>query len=46
MDIVQKEVGIVFSKVLEHAGVFKRDTQGQQAFLRFVDCVRGMGAKK
>ena len=46
MDIVQKEVGIVFSKVLEHAGVFKRDTQGQQAFLRFVDCVRGMRAKK
>lgn len=39
MDILQKEVGIVFSQVLEHAGVFKRDKAGKQAFLRFVDCV-------
>lgn len=39
MDILQKEVGIVFSQVLEHAGVFKRDEAGKQAFLRFVDCV-------
>ncbi len=35
MDILQKEVGIVFSQVLEHAGVFKRDEAGKQAFLRF-----------
>ena len=35
MDILQKEVGIVFSQVLEHAGVFKRDETGKQAFLRF-----------
>lgn len=39
IDILQKEVGIVFSKVLEHAGVFKRDPAGHQAFLRFVDAV-------
>ncbi|MDY4483450.1 MAG: galactose-1-phosphate uridylyltransferase, partial [Butyricicoccus porcorum] len=39
MDIVQKEVGVVFSKVLEHAGVFKRDEAGKTAFLRFVQSV-------
>lgn len=36
MDIVQKEVGIVFSKVLEHAGVYKRSEEGKKAFLKFV----------
>lgn len=41
MDILQKEVGIVFSQVLEHAGVFKRDDAGKQAFLRFVSEVGG-----
>ena len=39
MDILQKEVGIVFSKVLEHAGVYKRDEDGKQAFLRFVSSI-------
>lgn len=34
--ILQKEVGIVFGKVLEHAGVYKRDAQGQAAFDRFI----------
>ena len=34
--VVQKETGLVFSKVLEHAGVFKRDEAGRAAFLRFV----------
>ena len=38
-DILQKEVGRVFAKVLEHAGVYKRDEQGKQAFLRFLDSV-------
>lgn len=36
MDILQNEVGIVFGKVLEHAGVYKRDEAGAQAFDRFV----------
>lgn len=36
MDILQKEVGAVFAKVLEHAGVFKRSEAGRQAFLRFI----------
>ncbi len=34
--VVQKETGMVFSKVLEHAGVYKRDEEGRAAFLRFV----------
>ena len=36
LDIVQKETGLVFAQVLEHAGVFKRDPAGREAFLRFV----------
>ena len=35
-DILQKEIGAVFAKVLEHAGVFKRDAAGQQGFDRFL----------
>ena len=38
-DILKKEIGIVFSKVLEHAGVYKRTTEGKEGFLRFVACV-------
>ncbi len=34
-DILQKEVGIVFATVLEHAGVYKRTEEGKTAFLRF-----------
>ena len=37
LDIVQKEVGIVFAKVLEHAGVYKRTPEGREAFLRFLN---------
>ena len=37
MDMIQKEVGIVFGKVLEHAGVYKRDEAGRAAFQRFID---------
>ena len=38
--ILRDEVGRVFAKVLEHAGVFERDQQGRAAFLRFVESVR------
>ncbi|MBO5199010.1 MAG: UDP-glucose--hexose-1-phosphate uridylyltransferase [Lachnospiraceae bacterium] len=38
-DILKKEIGIVFATVLEHAGVYKRDAAGQEAFLRFVEAV-------
>ncbi|MCI8856216.1 MAG: UDP-glucose--hexose-1-phosphate uridylyltransferase [Clostridiaceae bacterium] len=37
--IVQKEVGLVFAEVLEHAGVYKRTPEGTAAFLRFTASV-------
>ena len=36
LDIVQKETGLVFAQVLEHAGVYKRNPEGKDAFLRFL----------
>jgi len=41
MDILQKEVGKVFAKVLEHAGVYKRTDEGRAAFMKFLDSVVG-----
>ena len=38
--ILKAEIGKVFSKVLEHAGVFGRTAEGKAAFLRFVDAVK------
>ena len=38
--ILRQEVGVVFMKVLEHAGVFKRDDAGRAAFLRFAGSVK------
>lgn len=35
--IVKKEIGLVFAKVLEYAGVFKRDAKGREAFDRFIN---------
>ena len=40
MDILRDEVGKVFATVLEHAGVYKRDEQGKQAFIRFIEAVK------
>ena len=37
--ILKTEIGIVFSKILEHAGVFKRDENGLAAFDKFVESV-------
>ncbi len=39
MEILKKEVGLVFSQVLSHAGVYKRTPEGMEAFLRFVNAV-------
>ena len=39
--VLQEEVGVVFEKVLEDAGVFKRDEKGRAAFRRFLDRVNG-----
>lgn len=36
-EIVQKAVGAVFARVLEDAGVFKRDVDGQEGFTRFIE---------
>ncbi|MDE7019276.1 MAG: UDP-glucose--hexose-1-phosphate uridylyltransferase [Lachnospiraceae bacterium] len=36
MDILHKEIGDVFMRVLEDAGVYKRTEEGQAAFDRFV----------
>ena len=36
MDILKQEVGIVFTHVLEDAGVFKCTKEGREAFMRFV----------
>lgn len=35
-EILKEEVGKVFVKVLEHAGVYKRDSEGMAAFDRFM----------
>jgi UDPglucose--hexose-1-phosphate uridylyltransferase len=35
-EIIQKETGIKFLRVLEDAGVFKRDEKGQKAFKKFI----------
>lgn len=37
MDILEKEIGIVFMQVLTDAGVYKRTEEGKEAFLRFVN---------
>ncbi|MBR3205729.1 MAG: UDP-glucose--hexose-1-phosphate uridylyltransferase [Bacillus sp. (in: Bacteria)] len=34
--ILQKEIGLIFSRILAQAGVFKRTEQGKTAFKRFV----------
>ncbi len=36
LHIVEKETGLVFAKVLEHAGVYKRTPEGREAFVRFL----------
>ena len=38
--VLKAEIGAVFAKVLEHAGVFKRDDGGRQAFMRFIKEVK------
>ena len=37
--ILRREVGAVFARVLEHAGVFKRDAAGRDAFRRFLSAI-------
>ncbi len=35
--VLENEVGKVFAKVLEHAGVYKTDDDGRAAFMRFIE---------
>ncbi|MEC2087086.1 galactose-1-phosphate uridylyltransferase, partial [Bacillus inaquosorum] len=35
--VIKEELGHVFARILEHAGVFKQTTEGKQAFSRFID---------
>ncbi len=37
--IIEKEIGKVFLEVLEDAGVFKRNDEGNKAFMRFVGVI-------
>jgi UDPglucose--hexose-1-phosphate uridylyltransferase len=39
LDIVKKETGLVFAKVLEHSGVYARTGEGKEAFLRFLQTI-------
>lgn len=36
-EILETEIGIVFKKVLEHAGVYKNTEEGEAAFMRFIE---------
>lgn len=36
-EVIRDEIGNVFAKVLEHAGVYKRTPEGEAAFDRFVE---------
>ena len=39
-EILKEEVGLVFEKVLEDAGVYKCTPKGRQAFKRFIESVK------
>ena len=38
-EIIKAEIGLVFSEVLSHAGVFKRNDQGLEAFDKFISSI-------
>ena len=38
--IIKDEIGLVFAKVLEHAGVYKRTAEGIAAFKKFAESVK------
>ncbi|MCL1632988.1 UDP-glucose--hexose-1-phosphate uridylyltransferase [Sporolactobacillus sp. CPB3-1] len=39
--IIRQEVGKIFKRVLEDAGVYKRSKEGHSAFIRFIDTIGG-----
>lgn len=40
MSILQKEIGIVFTAILEQSGVYKRTEKGKEQFIRFMESVQ------
>ncbi len=40
MDILKKEIGIVFAAILEQSGVFERTENGKKQFIKFLDSVK------
>ena len=38
-EILNNEIGLVFLKVLEHAGVYKNTSEGKAAFLKFTESI-------
>jgi len=41
-EILKKEIGAVFERVLEDAGVYKRTDEGKKAFIRFINAVNNI----
>ena len=39
-DILKQEIGAVFLEVLKDAGVFKRNAEGKNAFMRFINSIK------
>lgn len=39
-EIIENEIGLVFAKVLEHAGVYKRNEDGKKSFIKFIESVK------
>ena len=37
--IIEDEIGLVFSEVLSHAGVYKRTAEGKKAFMKFISAI-------
>lgn len=40
-DIIKKEIGIVFTEILEQCGVFDRTDEGKAQFVKFLESVNG-----
>ena len=38
-EILEKEIGIVFTAILEQCGVFERTEKGKEQFLKFISSV-------
>lgn len=39
-DILKKEIGIIFTAILEQCGVYSRDDEGKAQFIKFMESVR------